>query len=80
MLGRFAKRSYWEIYLAGVLCSGSPVPGRRDEVREDRALVCHEVGRLIPEAPVRLLPSGADPHYRKDRLRRLAHSARVPSR
>jgi hypothetical protein len=29
---------------------------------------------------VRLLPSGADPHYRKDRLRRLAHSARVPSR
>ena len=80
MLGRFAKRSYWEIYLAGVLCSGSPVPGRRDEVREDRGLVRHEVGRLIPEAPAGLLPSGTDPDNRKDLLRRLAHSARVPSR
>lgn len=42
--------------------------------------VRHEVGRLIPEAPARLLPSGTDPDYRKDFVRRLPHSARVPSR
>jgi hypothetical protein len=42
--------------------------------------VGHEVGRLIPEAPAGLLSNGTDPDNRKDRLRRLAHSARVPSR
>jgi hypothetical protein len=42
--------------------------------------VRHEVGRLIPEAPAGLLPSGTDPDNRKSRLRRLAHNARVPSR